>query len=225
MIDVAERPTYTAAEAARYTGTSAATVARWRAGYTYRTQRGPRRSSPVTGGEPRGLLTFSELLEVAVVVAARDAGLSMKAIRRGVNTARDLYGVERPLSLMRFKHDGQSLFSQDALLVQRAGQRSGFVNLSRSGQVAWEHIDDVLKDIDYESDVALRWWPAGRDQLVVIDPRVSFGRPYVVRRGVSTDAVAGRFRAKEPLASIAEDLDLTTEEVEAALRFELPQAA
>lgn len=224
MIDIAERPTYTATEAARYTGTSAATVARWRAGYTYRTPRGPRRSGPVTGGEPRGLLTFSELLEVAVVAAAREAGLSMKAIRSGVNTARDLYAVERPLSLMRFKHDGRSLFAQEAA-IQPTDRPSRFINLSSAGQVAWEHIEDVLRDIDYESDTALRWWPAGRDQLVVIDPRVSFGRPYVVHRGVSTDAVAGRFRAKEPLASIAEDLDLTTEEVEAALRFELPQAA
>jgi len=224
MIDVAERPTYTAAEAARYTGTSAATVARWRAGYTYQTQGGPRRSGPVTGGEPRGLLAFSELLEVAVVVAARDAGLSMKAIRSGVNTARGLYGVERPLSLMRFKTDGRSLFAHETA-EEAIGRTSRFVNLSSAGQIAWEHIEDVLKDIDYESDVARRWWPAGRDQQVVIDPRVSFGRPYVVRRGVSTDAVAGRFRAKEPLASIAEDLDLTTEEVEAALRFELPQAA
>ena len=105
------------------------------------------------------------------------------------------------------------------------GSGSRYVNLSRYGQVAWDHIQDVLKDLDYEAGIAFRWWPRGRDEPIVIDPRVSFGRPYVVRKGISTDAIRSRFAARESLDSIADDLDLTEAEAEAALRFELPAAA
>ena len=218
MINVAEHPQYTAAEAARYAGISAPSVARWRAGYTYAKQGGRGYSGPLTGGSASGLLTFNEVLEVAVVAAARHANVPMKAIRAAIDAAKDLYGVSRPLILMRFKHDGREIFVHEL-------ERDDYVNLSRRGQVAWEHITEVLKDLDYENDTAVRWWPRGRDEPIVIDPRISFGRPYIVRKGVSTDAIRSRFMAHEPLGSIAEDLDLTEAEAEAALRFELPTAA
>ncbi|MEX1172530.1 MAG: DUF433 domain-containing protein [Chloroflexota bacterium] len=217
----AERPTYTPSEAARYAGFSTQSVARWRAGYTYPTQRGPRRSEPLTSGQTHGLLTFNELVEVAVVAAARRADVSMKSIRAALGVARDLYDVDRPLVTLRFKHDGKDIFIQE---IERASE-ARYVNLSRHGQIAWDHIRDVLRDLDYEEDVAVRWWPVGRDTPIVIDPRVSFGRPYVASKGVSTDAIRSRFVARESIDDIVDDFDLTEEEVEAALRFELPAAA
>jgi len=71
----------------------------------------------------------------------------------------------------------------------------------------------------------VRWWPVGRDTPIVIDPRVSFGRPYVASKGVSTDAIRSRFVARESIDDIVDDFDLTEEEVEAALRFDIPAAA
>lgn len=221
--DLAERPTYAIAEAARYCGISPQSVARWRAGYSYPTLSGPRRSGPLTGGSSSGLLTFAELIEVAVVAAARRAGVPMRAIRRAITAAQGAYGVERPLMLVTFSTDGRELFTREL----EADGATRYVNLSRSGQVAWEYIRDVLRDLEYETatGIAVRWFPVGKDTPIVIDPRVSFGRPYVVRKGVSTDAVLSRFRARESLEDIAEDLDLTRDEAEAALRFELPLAA
>lgn len=221
IVEAAERPTYTSSEAARYAGFSAQSVARWRAGYTYATQRGPRRSDPLTGGQAHGLLTFNELLEIAVVAAARRGNVPMKSIRRAIGVAREVYGVDRPLVTMRFMHDGKDLFTRE---LEQAGE-SRYVNLSRHGQIAWEHIRDVLRDIDFEEDVAVRWWPGGRDTPIVIDPRVSFGRPYVKGKGISTDAIRSRFLARESIDDIVDDFDLTEQEVEAALRFELPAAA
>jgi uncharacterized protein (DUF433 family) len=221
--DLAERPTYAIAEAARYCAISPQSVARWRAGYTYPTLHGLRRSGPLTGGGPAGLLTFTELIEVAVVAAARKAGVPMRAVRRAITAAQGAYGVERPLMLISFSTDGRELFTREL----EAEGRSRYVNLSRFGQVAWEHIRDVLRDLEYDdaTGLALRWFPVGRDSPIVIDPQVSFGRPYVLHKGVSTDAVLSRFRARESLEDITEDLDLTRDEAEAALRFELPPAA
>lgn len=221
IVDAAERPTYTPSEAARYAGFSPQSVARWRAGYTYPTLRGPRRSDPLTGGQAHGLLTFNELLEVAVVAAARRADVPMKSIRRAIGVAQELYNVDRPLVTMRFMHDGKDIFAGE---LEKAGG-SRYVNLSRHGQIAWEHIRDVLRDLDYEDDVAVRWWPAGHDTPIIIDPRISFGRPYVARKGISTDAIRSRFLARESINEIVDDFDLTEQEVEAALRFELPAAA
>ncbi|MDP8905505.1 MAG: DUF433 domain-containing protein [Chloroflexota bacterium] len=215
-VDAAEVPVYSLSEAAKYARTSPQSVARWRAGYTFETSRGRHRSGPVTGGFGAGLLTFNDLIETAIIAAARRERIPMQAIRRAITTAKDLYGVDRPLSVIRFKHDGHELWTREL---------EKYVNLSRTGQIAWEHIADVLHDLVYEQGVAVRWFPRGRDEPVVIDPRVSFGRPYIIRKGISTDVVRSRFLANEALPSIAEDLGLSDNEVEAALRFEYPQAA
>ena len=145
----------------------------------------------------------------------------MRSVRKAVDAARIVYGVERPLVLLRFMHDGREIFLKEI----EADGAARFVNLSRFGQVAWEHVQDVLRDLDYESGVAVGWWPEGRDTPIVINPSVSFGRPYIAHKGASTDAVRSRFLAGESLELVAEDLDLTQAEAEAALRFELPNAA
>lgn len=216
--DLADLPIYSTKEAARYAKTSTATIARWRAGYTYPTSSGARRSKPLTGGRATGLLSFNELLEVAVVAAARRA-VPMRSIRRAVDSAKAIYGVERPLILIKFKHDGRDLFTKSL------DETGDIVNLTRAGQTAWEHVEEVLKDLDYDHGQAHRWWPAGREIRIVIDPTVSFGRPYIVQRGISTDAVYSRFRAGESIHLIADDLSVTEAEAEAAIRFELPSAA
>lgn len=55
---------------------------------------------------------------------------------------------------------------------------------------------------------------------IAIDPRIAFGRPIVARAGISTGAIAGRIRAREPVSEVAADYNLTVEEVEHAVLYE-----
>jgi uncharacterized protein (DUF433 family) len=48
---------------------------------------------------------------------------------------------------------------------------------------------------------------------------VAFGRPIVRRAGVSTEAIADRIDAGETVAAVADDYDLSTEEVEQAVLY------
>jgi uncharacterized protein (DUF433 family) len=65
-----------------------------------------------------------------------------------------------------------------------------------------------------------RWFPAGRDVPVVVDPRFAGGQPTIWKRGVTVDTIARRFReGREKVASIARDLELRPRDVEEAIRF------
>lgn len=57
---------------------------------------------------------------------------------------------------------------------------------------------------------------------IAIDPRVSFGRPVVVSRGVSIAAIVGRIDAGELIADISADYDLSQEDedIEHAVMYE-----
>jgi len=56
---------------------------------------------------------------------------------------------------------------------------------------------------------------------VVMDPLISFGEPTVRGRGVRTEIVAELFRAGETPDGIAAMYELTTPQVNAALRYDL----
>lgn len=56
--------------------------------------------------------------------------------------------------------------------------------------------------------------------MVGIDPRVSFGAPMIVRRGIATRVIFDRFFAGEEPEEIAEDLSLEPAEVSEAVRWE-----
>ncbi|MDQ2709832.1 MAG: DUF433 domain-containing protein [Actinomycetota bacterium] len=64
--------------------------------------------------------------------------------------------------------------------------------------------------------------PARFGGVVTLDPVHQYGRPVV--RAVPTDVVVEQFRAGESAGNIADLFDLTGEQVEQALRFELSLA-
>jgi uncharacterized protein (DUF433 family) len=55
---------------------------------------------------------------------------------------------------------------------------------------------------------------------IAIDPAIAFGRPIVLRVGVSTEAIADRIDAGERVTDVAEDYDLTPGEIEEAVVYE-----
>jgi uncharacterized protein (DUF433 family) len=58
------------------------------------------------------------------------------------------------------------------------------------------------------------------ERPIVIDPRIAFGRPVVLRMGISTSAIADRIDAGEQVEDIAADYDLDASEINQAVLYE-----
>lgn len=211
-----ERPAYTAAEAARYARTSQATARRWLEGYEYETRRGRRRSAPV-GQHPAGqrYLTFDDLVEVAAIAAAKNAGVKLPRIKAAIAYAEQLFKVDRPLLLERFLTDGRDLYLRE---VRTEGTLH--INASQAGQTAFPYIAEVLRHLDYEEGRPVRWWPFGKERPIVLDPLVSFGQPIVYPAGIRTETIVDRFEAGDSIDVIGDEFELTRALIEEALRFE-----
>lgn len=211
-----ERPAYTAAEAARYARTSQATARRWVQGYDYKTLSGRRHSAPVTSHKPgERYLTFYDLVEVAAIAAAKNAGVALPRIRSAVEYAQERFKSDRPLLLERFLTDGRDLYLRE--LDQAEPMH---VNASQAGQIAFPYIAEVLRDVDYEENRPVRWWPVGQDRSILVDPKFGFGQPLIYPSGIRTETIVDRWLADESIESIAGEFGLTIALVEDALRFE-----
>lgn len=215
--DARSEPRYTLAQAARLAGTSPQNARRWMLGY----EGTGHRMRPVFGsdrpaGEPL-MVSFLELCELAVVARFRsnDERLPLDRLRRAHAWARQSLGLEYPFASDAMRVEGGHVLYE----FTRREPGPGTMALDLAGQ--WllpVSVAEVLERFDFDRTYASRWFPAGRAVPLVIDPERGSGLPTIAGRNLRADFLAGRWRAGEDIASLAEDYDLDVATVEAALR-------
>ena len=223
-IDVRETPAYTVAEAAHYLGVPKSTMRSWFAGQSYKrgTKHGVFRAV-IRPADPRTLgLSFSNLIEAYVLTAIRRRhNVALPTIRRGLDYLVRKLDARRPLLEKEFATNGVDLF------VDHLGE---IVNISKDGQTEMaDLIRAYLERIDRDAKgLPIKLYPFMRTQAlreqprtVVIDPRVSFGRPVIAGTGIPTAVLAEQFKAGDPVPLLAREYAADEEAVWDAIRCEL----
>lgn len=215
-----KRPLYSFAEADRIAGVTPGTSRRWLKGYHFWYDEERRQMPPVTPdlGE-QDAVSFVDLMEVAAVSKLRERRFSFKRIRQ-INAYCRVYLKEpRPLVTQKFKVAGQDIFLDADFDV--------LVDVGReAGMLAWrEVLEPFLEDVEYENELTRRWWPLGKERMVVVDPDYGFGLPVVEGTGVRTEIIAERHRAGDSTDEISYDFDVTREQIDDALRWEMSKKA
>lgn len=214
-IAMQDRIIYTLADVDRLAQVTPGTAKRWLLGYTYVRQGQRVTVPPVTPRESSvTAATFFDLIEVVAIGKFKEKGFSLATVRRLVDVCQTVLGVARPLTSVVFKTEGYRIF------VEHAGELIEV--LRTAGQAAWQEIlESFLETLDYRADRAATWWPLGRSAGVRVDPAWGLGRPVIASRGIRTDILLEHWGAGESIADVANDYELTPQEVESALRFEL----
>ena len=209
-------PAYGVGDAARYADISSETIRNW--------QRLSNRPS-VLGPRDRGkALSYLQLIELAVVAAARDAGVRLPVIRETREYMSREFDSEFPFAEYRFKTDGKRLWIDYFDLIGAKG-RGKLLDPGQKGQLAWTEIIGRLLEFEYDKELGLatRWHVAGFGSPVIIDPRIRFGAPSV--EGVPTRLLLKRWEGGETPEEIADDFAVPKKIVLAALEFEGVEAA
>ena len=215
------QPRYSYAEADYLAKASTGTSKRWIKGYQY-TRNGETVHIPaVTPSDPLGgALSFIDLVEVAAITRLKALGWSLQRIRGIVDACQVYFDIPRPLPTLRFKVGLRDAFVEDGDLLVAVGGR-------HLGERAWSDIlSPFLNELEYDTTgLAERWWPLGKNHIVVVDPDYGYGLPVVRGSGVRTEIIRERAQAGDLSDEIARDFNLSREEVDRALQFELQRAA
>jgi len=145
--------------------------------------------------------------------------VSIKELRRAVDFAEKRLSIDRLLRRPELRSEAGQLF------LERYGE---LINLSASGQLAMRHV--------LEAHLARVPWDAARFPVrlhpflavdtdtrvmpIAIDPKIAFGRPVLLSKGISTAAIVDRIDAGERPADVALDYGLTPADVEQAVLYE-----
>ena len=213
---------YTLSEAAHYLRLPPATLRSWVVGRQYSTAGGNKGFSPLI--KPASLrppmMSFTNLIEAHVLRALRtEHGVSVKALRNALGYAQEELGIERLLLSPELRAQAGRIF------LDRYGE---LIDLSASGQLALRkvleaHLRRIVWD---ETRIPIRLYPflasadGGDARPIAIDPRISFGRPVLLSKGISTAAIADRIDSGESVEDIAADYDLDQSEIEEAVLYE-----
>lgn len=221
-----ERPVYGFSQVDDILGLRGGTAKRWIDGYERRGREYP----PVVREErvDNDLVTWGEFVETRLLAAYRDAGVPMLRMRPVVEGLRRRFQVRYPLATIRpyldedlrvvyeVQEEVQLEDSMRLVVEAASGQYVLAPDVRRFRRIA------VFEDIEGVNLIA-RLRPLGASRQVVIDPVRRFGSPVV--RSTPTDVLAELVRAGEPVEWVAEQYDLTLEQVLDALEYERRHAA
>lgn len=226
-VDPRKIPTYGITEAAHYLRIPRTTIRDWVSGRSYPGKAGKRFARPVVrlADAHTKLLSFMNLVEIHVLDAIRRKHeIPLEKVRAAVRYLSEKFPSDHPLADQEFETDGLSLF------IEKFSQ---LINISQAGQLAMRdvlqaHLQRIERDV---AGIPVKLYPFTRKReraepkeeprAIVIDPRVSFGRPVLAGTGIPTAVIAERYKAGESVDELADDYGRPRLEIEEAIRCEL----
>lgn len=216
-----DRAIYSYPDVDRLVGLHSGTAKRWLTGYV----RDRKFYEPVLRQEPSGSdsVTWGEMVEARLLAEFRSREVPVQRLRPAIVQLREEFG-RYPLA-----HARPFLDVAGRELVRAVQERVGVdpalqLVVVRSGQlVLADAAERFHSAVEYDQDEVARLKPEARTPGVVMDPRRAFGQPAI--RGVKTESLAEDYRAGTGRDDLADLYDLTVEQVDEALRFELIAAS
>jgi uncharacterized protein (DUF433 family) len=212
-----DRAIYSYSDVDRLIGMRPGTARRWLEGYA----RGGVYYDPVLRVEPTSSdsVTWGEMVEARLLAEFRDRKIPVQRMRPAIIKLREEFGPyplarARPLldvegrELVRAVQEKVGLDAEMQLVVVRNDQF-----------VLTERAERFRSAVEYQGDIAGRIRPILLTPDVVMDPKHAFGQPAI--RNVRTEALAEAYRAGATRDELAQLYELSPDQVDGALRFEL----
>lgn len=212
-----DRAIYSYPDVDRLVGLHGGTARRWLEGY----ERGGRFYDPVLRPERSGgdCVTWGEMVEARMLAEFRSRDVPVQRLRPAIVRLREEFGPY-PLAHARPFLDVEGRELVRVVQEQVGLERPLQLVVVRNGQlVLAESAERFSSAVEYIGDVVGRLKPDLRTPEVLMDPSRSFGQPAV--RNVRTESLAEDFRAGTSREELVDLYDLSPEQVDGAIRFEL----
>jgi uncharacterized protein (DUF433 family) len=216
---------YTPIEATILTGISGQKIRRWLRGHTANGKEYARlwRGQLDDVNAEHLFLSFLDLVQLRVADRFIEEGLSAQKVRRAIEYGKEILNSDYPFASAKFRTDGKTVILH--VLDEDSGN-DRLIDLFKHGQYLMEKvIAPSLKGLEFEDDIAARWWPRGKSKGIVLDPRRQFGQPIDDATGVPTVVLANAAKAEGSPVRAAKIYKVPISSVQRAVAFELQQHA
>jgi uncharacterized protein (DUF433 family) len=166
----------------------------------------------------RTVFGFLDLVEARFIKHFSDLGLSPQSIRKVSQKLRCKYREDHPFAAKnRFRTDGKKIF----LEVAETDEERRILDIMSDIFVMGPVIEQSLfETILYADDLAYRWRPLRELPKIILDPKISFGRPVVEGAWIPTHTLYRSFVREGSAAAAADEFGVSEEDVLQSVEFE-----
>jgi len=206
------QPMYSFGEVARLAGVSVSTVRNWLFGYTVE----ERQVAPLLKAPPETTYcSFLNLIEIVVAARFRKVeGTSFQTVKRTYENAQKLYSLQYPFAHLQLKSIGGHI-------VRMIKEKGSLQAIDIPEQYTIPNlVIEMTEQLEYELELAAKWYPVGKKIPIVVDPCISSGVPTIEGRGITVENIEKRFYVgKQKWEFIAKDLALQENVIQEVIRF------
>jgi uncharacterized protein (DUF433 family) len=157
-------------------------------------------------------VNFYVLIEFYTFFKLKELGVKTNKILKAREHIAKEFHIEYPFASMKVLSDGKRIWYdfQDDIINADGSNQTNFKNI----------IECFAKRIDFhENLMAERYWPAGRDSHIIIDPHHQFGQPTINGTNINAEVIYSMYKSGEQVESIGILYDLAKSEVQDAINF------
>ena len=156
---------------------------------------------------------FYTLIEFYVFFQLRKQGLSAQSIAKSHEIIDEELKSQFPFATSTILTDGKKiLYKIDDEII---------INADKSKQLNFSAIiKEFCHQMDFGKDqLALRYWPLGRNKSIVVDPHHQLGQPTIKNTNILAETLYRMYTAGEKINFIASLYDVSDSDVTASIEF------
>jgi uncharacterized protein (DUF433 family) len=156
---------------------------------------------------------FFTLIEFYVFYQLRKQGVSAQKIAKSHEIIGQELGTSFPFANSTILTDGKKiLYTIDGDLI---------INADKSRQINFKSIiEHFCHKIDFDKDqLALRYWPLGKEKNIVVDPHHQLGQPTVKNTNILAETLYNLYTSGEKIGFISSLYDVPENDVRASIEF------
>lgn len=160
-------------------------------------------------------VSFHTLIEFYVLIMLAESGVKTRQVLNAHKELSHHFNTIFPFAqkkiLENIRTDGKRVyFNLDGSILSLDGTK----------QFNLDFIKIFFKNLDFDDDLlASRFWPLGKENNILIDPRRQFGHPVIGSTNIYPETVFNLHKSGEPIEFIAFIYEIGEKEVKDAIEF------
>ncbi|MDH4224340.1 MAG: DUF433 domain-containing protein [Deltaproteobacteria bacterium] len=194
-----------------------AKIRRWMHGVQYVRNEVEFKKKPVFEPAYEEAIDFHDLIELRFIKAFMNRGVSLAKIRKAVEFFKSALKTDFPFSSKKIFTDGKLLFYE----MEGPDREKVFLDLDGKGHYSFHQVIlSVAETVEYENEIAVRWYPDKGCTEIVVDPQFCFGHPTIRGTRIQASVVAKAFEVEKDVNAVAEWFQINPDFVNQAVKFE-----
>jgi uncharacterized protein (DUF433 family) len=157
-------------------------------------------------------VNFFTLIELYTCFHLQEMGVSTRQILKSrIAIAKDLQ-IPYPFASAKLLCDGKRIWYEfkDCIVKADGSKQTDFI----------EFIKEFADKIDFNSSkTAERFWPAGKQSSIVVDPHHQFGQPIIDGTNINAEVIYSMSESGESISTIGILYDITEKDIKDVINF------